>query len=426
MPSSNSADPALTADAPVIMGDAPSPVWIRRGEKAYRQVGIALFLTGFASFSLVYCVQPLLPAFTEAFHIGPAESSLALSLTTGFLAASIMLAAAFSQRLGRRSLIIASMFLGAALNIGAAFSTSWHGLLWARALEGLMLGGVPAVAMAYLAEEIEPASLGRAMGLYIAGTGLGGMMGRVGMGVLTEFASWRIALAVLGVMCLMATAAVLVLLPPSRNFTPRPGLDIRSHLTAWRGRLRDPALLRIYAIGFVLIGAFTTLFNYAAFRLAEAPFNLGPTATSLIFLSFGFGIVSSAVAGGLADRFGRRPLLFTGFVVMLAAMLLTLLPSLGAIVGGVALAAVGFFIGHSVSSGAVGPLAGSAKGHAASLHLLFYYMGSSIIGTLGGWFWEHGGWFAVVALTGGLAAAGAVLALGVGRPKSMGTTTIHA
>ncbi len=60
-------------------------------------------------------------------------------------------------------------------------------LLIARALEGLLLGGVPAVTMAWIAEEIAPEHLGKTMGLYIAGTAFGGMMGRVGMGILVEY-----------------------------------------------------------------------------------------------------------------------------------------------------------------------------------------------------------------------------------------------
>ena len=70
--------------------------FVSHGTSEYRKAGTALFLLGFASFSLIYCVQPLLPAFAESFALTPAESALALSLTTGFLAISILLAGAFS------------------------------------------------------------------------------------------------------------------------------------------------------------------------------------------------------------------------------------------------------------------------------------------------------------------------------------------
>ncbi|MDA8521753.1 MFS transporter [Acidovorax sp. NCPPB 4044] len=402
-------------------GAGPAALWVRRGTPEYFRAGVALFLLGFASFSLIYSVQPLLPAFAASFGLTPAESSLALSLTTGWLAFSIVLAGAFSQALGRRGLMFASMALAALLQIGAAVAPTWQGLVLARALEGLVLGGVPAVAMAWLAEEIEPASLGRTMGLYVGGTAFGGMVGRVGMGLVTEFASWRVALGAQGVLCLLAAVGFLALLPRSRNFVRRPGINAAYHLRTWAGHLRNPALLRLYAVGFMLTSVFVTLFNYATFRVSAAPYHLGQTQVSLIFLAFGFGIVSSSVAGGLAGRFGRRALLVTGFGLMLAGVGLTVLSSLVAIVAGIALVTTGFFIGHSVASGSIGPLAGEAKGHAASLYLLFYYLGSSVIGSVGGWFWLHGGWWAIAGLTGGIALAGACWAASRGPSERGGT-----
>lgn len=403
--------PSLTARPSLETGHAPRlpHQGMARHTPEYLRAQWALFLAGFASFSLIYCVQPLLPAFAQTFGISAAQSSLALSLTTGLLALAIVLAGAFSQALGRRGLMFTSMALGALLNIAAAVAPSWDALLIARALEGLVLGGVPAVAMAYLAEEIDPRDLGRTMGLYVAGTAFGGMMGRVGMGLLTEWVSWRFALGLLGGLCLLAALGFLALLPPSRNFTPRPGLQIRYHLQAWGGHLRNRHLWPVYAVGFILTSIFVSLFNYSTFRLSGTPYLLSQTQISLLFLAFGFGIVSSSMAGRLAGRMGRRPLLLTGFVLMLLGVLLTLSPALPVVFAGIALVTTGFFIGHAVASSSVGPLAGGNKGHAASLYLLFYYLGSSVVGSVGGWFWQHGGWSAVVGLTAGLALLGLAL-----------------
>lgn len=407
------------APAPVLAPAAarrPARGGIARGTPAYRNAGYALFLLGFASFSLIYCVQPLLPEFARSFAISPAASSLALSLTTGVLALSILVAGALSQGLGRRGLMFASMALGALLTIAAGLAQGWHSLLLARALTGLVLGGVPAVAMAWLAEEIDPASLGKAMGLYVGGTAFGAMMGRLGMGLMTTHTSWHVAMIALGLLCLVSAAGFFWLLPPSRNFVAQPGLGPRAHLAAWAAHLRNPRLLRIYALGFALTSIFSALFNYATFRLSAAPYSLNPSQVSLIFLAFGLGIVSSSTAGGLADRFGRRPLLLAGFATMLAGVLLTLSAALPLIALGVALVATGYFIGHAVASGAVGATAATDKGHAASLYLLFYYMGASVTGSVAGWCWQHGGWPAVAALTGAFAVAGMLLALRLPEP----------
>lgn len=409
--------PSVTAVArnPALEDEPPAresvPVWIGRGTAEYRNAGVALFLAGFACYSLIYCVHPLLPAFARSFGVSPAESSLSLSLTTGMLAFSILMASAFSQALGRRGVMFCSLLLAALCNIATAVTPSWSGLLVARAIEGFVIGGVPAVAIAYLSEEIDPDNLGKTIGLYVAGTAFGGMMGRVGIGMLTEFTSWRMALGIFGILGLLAASGFLALLPRSRNFVARPGFDPLFHLRTWGKQLRNPALLRIYACGFLMTSVFVTLFNYVIFRLSGPPHFLSQTVISMIFLTYSFGMMSSSVAGGLADRFGRRPLLIAGFLIMLAGIGLTLVDSLGLIVGGVVLVTTGFFIAHSVASGSIGPLAGASKGHAASLYLLFYYMGSSITGSVGGWFWQQGGWGSVAALTGALALLGMVLAV---------------
>ncbi|OXY82382.1 MFS transporter [Oceanimonas doudoroffii] len=388
-----------TSAADVTADHVSRYVWIKKGTAEYKQAGLALFLAGFASFSLIYCVQPLLPDFALGFNISPAQSSLALSLTTVCLALAILLASAFSQAVGRRGLMFVSMLLAAVLNVAAAAAPDWHFLLVARALEGFVLGGVPAVAMAYLAEEIEPPQLAKAMGLYIAGTAFGAMMGRVGMGLLTGLMSWNMALAIWGGLCMLAAVGFIVLLPPSRNFVRQPGINVGFHVNAWRRHVQNLAMLRVYAIGFVITSIFVTIFNYATFRLTAAPYQLNQTEISLIFLLFGCGVVVSSVYGSLAKRFGGGSLLIASFIISLLGIGLTLFGALIAVLAGMALVTIGFFTGHSAASSAVGPLAKHAKGHASSLYLLFYYLGASVTGTLGGWFWQQGGWQAVTLLT---------------------------
>ncbi|EFG36397.1 MFS transporter [Brucella sp. NVSL 07-0026] len=202
--------------------------YLTKGMPAYRNASLALFLSGFATFSLLYCVQPLMPLFAKDFSITPTASSLSLSLSTGFLAFAIFFAAIIAERFGRKSLMFASLLGSALCTIGCAVVPDWHMLLALRSLQGLLLGGVPAVAMSYLAEEIDPRGLGASMGLYIAGNAFGGMAGRVITGTLAEYYSWRPALAVMGLLGLAAAIGFWALLPTSRTgwepaFTYRPG-----------------------------------------------------------------------------------------------------------------------------------------------------------------------------------------------------------
>lgn len=393
------------ADSPLASTNTPvpaEPVWISPGSAAFRRISIALFLAGYATFSLIYCVQPLLPELAGHFGVGPAESSLALSLTTGLLAFAILLAGAVSEATGRKQLMLVSICVASILNVIAPFLSDWHAFLVLRAVEGLVLGGVPAVAMAYLAEEIDPKGLGMAMGIYISGTAIGGLSGRVVIGFLTDLFGWHTALGAMGGLGLLAALGFAVLLPASRNFVRRPGFQARYHLRAWSGHLKHPGLPFVFLIGAFAMGCFVTVFNYVGFRLSDAPYSLSQSQIGLIFVVYLCGSVMSSVAGALSDKLGRGPVLVTGILLAGLGVALTLLQSLGGIIGGIIVLTSGFFVAHSIASGWVGRLAETAKGHASSLYLLAYYLGASIMGSVGGWFWSHGGWNAVAGFAGAL------------------------
>ena len=338
-----------------------------------------------------------MPMFAQQFHVGPAQSSLALSLSTGCLALAILCAGALSEGRDRRRMMFVSMALAAVCNLAAALVPSWHGLLVARALAGLSLGGVPAVAMAYLAEEIDPRGLGLSIGLYVGGTAFGGMAGRVGTSFMADAWSWHVAMASLSVLDLAAAAGFALLLPASRHAIKRQGLPLAQHLRIWKGQLADPHLPLLFATGFLCMGVFVTVYNYAGFRLMAPPFGLSASQIGLIFCAYVFGMASSSMAGGLADRLGQAPVLVAGVLTTAAGVLLSLWPTLVGAIGGIVLLTIGFFMAHSVASGWVGRMAGAHKGHAASLYLLAYYLGSSVLGSVGGWFWEHGGWAGICA-----------------------------
>lgn len=387
--------------------------WVQVGSAAYRRISLALFLAGFATFSLLYCVQPVLPALAADFGLGATGSSLAMSVSTGCLALAVFVAGALSQGRDKRRLMFASMALAALCNLAAALAPSWALLLLARAFEGVLLGGVPAVAMAYLADEIHPRGLGFSMGLYVGGTAFGGMAGRIGMGVLTDHWGWRWALAGMGVLGLLAAMGFVLLLPRTSGFVEQASgpRGLRHHLHTWRAHLHTPGLPLLFALAFVLMGVFVSLFNYVGFHLALPPYGLSQTQIGLVFCAYVFGIAASPAAGALADRLGRAPVLLGGVALMAAGVLLSSAAPLAAVVAGIVLLTFGFFVAHAVASGWVGALARASKGHASALYLLAYYLGSSVVGSSGGWFWEHGRWPGMVAFS--LALLGVALGLGL-------------
>jgi MFS transporter, YNFM family, putative membrane transport protein len=403
---------------------APRPAtepYLERGSRAYWHACLALLFAGYATFSLLYCVQPLLPAFSQAFGVSPAQSSLSLSLTTAALAGAIFVAGFISEGWSRRTMMTASLTASSVLTLAAAFVPHWHELLILRTLEGLALGGVPAVAMAWLAEEMHPDGLGLAMGLYVGGTAIGGMAGRVITGILTDLLGWRVAVGTIGVLGIASMLAFRALLPPSRHFVPKPGLGFAHHRAALLKHFARPGLPMLFSMGFVLMGSFVTLYNYIGYRLIAAPYHMSQAAISAIFVVYLTGVVASPWSGRLADTFGRGRVLIASLAIMLAGVVLTLFAPLGLIASGIACLTIGFFAGHSVASGWVGRLAREAKGQAAALYLLAYYLGSSIMGSVGGHFWAAGGWNGVAGLVAALLVAGIAGASVLRRREREGT-----
>ncbi|AWY42389.1 MFS transporter [Pseudomonas putida] len=396
---------------PAAQGDVAAElaqIYIEKGTPAFMRTVLALFSGGFATFALLYCVQPMMPMLSQEYSINAAQSSLILSVATGLLAFGLLITGPLSDRLGRKPVMVAALFCAALCTMASAMMPSWHGVLIMRALIGLSLSGLAAVAMTYLSEEIHPQHLGLAMGLYIAGNAIGGMSGRLITGVLIDFISWHTAMLVIGGLALIAATVFWRILPESRNFRSR-SLHPRSLLDGFTMHFRDAGLPLLFLEAFVLMGAFVTLFNYVGYRLLAEPYHLEQAFVGLLSLVYLSGIYSSAKIGSLADKLGRRKVLWSTIVLMIAGLALTMFTPLPLVIFGMLVFTFGFFGAHSVASSWIGRRATKAKGQASSLYLFSYYAGSSVAGTAGGVFWHLGGWNGIGLFIGALL----LVALGV-------------
>ncbi|MCO7570265.1 MFS transporter [Pseudomonas chlororaphis] len=385
-------------------------VYIEKGTPLFMRTVLALFSGGFATFALLYCVQPMMPLLSTEFSINAAQSSLILSVATAMLAIGLLITGPISDRIGRKPVMLTALLAAALCTIASALMPSWHGVLLMRALVGLSLSGLAAVAMTYLSEEIHPQHIGLAMGLYIGGNAIGGMSGRLITGVLIDFVSWHTAMLVVGGLALIAAAVFWRILPESRNFRPR-SLHPRSLLDGFTMHFRDAGLPWLFLEAFLLMGAFVTLFNYIGYRLLAEPYHLSQALVGLLSVVYLSGIYSSAKVGALADQLGRRRVLWATIVLMLAGIALTLLAPLALVLVGMLLFTFGFFGAHSVASSWIGRRATKAKGQASSLYLFSYYAGSSIAGTAGGVFWHLAGWNGIGLFIGALLLGALLIAM---------------
>ncbi len=345
-------DDGESADSTAV-SSAASSVWIKRGTPQFMRVTLALFSAGLATFALLYCVQPILPVLSAQFGVSPAESSISLSIATGLMALGLLVTGPLSDAVGRKNVMVTALMLAAICTLISATMNSWQNILLMRALTGLSLSGVAAVGMTYLSEEIHPSVVAFSMGLYISGNSIGGMSGRLLSGVLTDFFSWRVAIAAIGCCALASALMFWRILPASRHFRPA-SLKPRSLMINFRLHWRDAGLPLLFAEGFLLMGAFVTLFNYIGYRLLGAPYHLSQAVVGLLSVVYLTGSWSSPKAGALTMKLGRGPVLLGATALMLAGLLLTALSAVWWIFFGMMLFTAGFFAAHAVASGWIG------------------------------------------------------------------------
>lgn len=391
------------------------------GDRAYRRITVALFLAALATFAQLYSVQPLLPELAAQFRVSATAATFSLSLSTGALAVMLLVVGPLSEVVGRTRLIHLSLLSSAAVGVLVAVAPTWESLLVLRTVQGVLMAGLPAVGMAYLREEIHDRVHAKAAGLYVAGTAIGGMSGRLLAGALADLWHWRASVGGIAALGLACAVAVRLLLPPSQNFVrtaPRP----RQLLTLTGAVLRDPALLALYGIAAVFMGSFIAVYNAISFRLVGPPYHLSLAVAGLVFLVYPLGALASTWAGAAASRHGRRSVLPLCGAITLLGLLATLGRPLPVVVAGLAVMTCGFFATHSVASGWVptrASLGPGGTGQASAIYVFAYYLGSSVFGSLAGRAWSSGGWPAVVALAGALVVVGIALTLALRRTRSL-------
>lgn len=387
------------------------------GSREYRRLLVGLFFAGVATFAQLYSAQAVLPQISAELSVTPATAALSVSAATLGLALAVIPWSMVADRIGRVPAMAIGVLTATGLGLVAPLSGEIAVLLVLRFAEGMALGAVPAVALAYLSEEVEVRHAATAAGSYIAGTTVGGLLGRIVSGIIGEVGGWRTGILSVAVMCALAAVLFLWLTPRARGFVPGrlrvdrgPGI-----LAKLRAPLRSPLQWALYAQGFLLMGAFVAVYNYLGFHLSAAPFLLPAWLVTLLFLAYLAGTVSSPWAGALASRAGRFPVLLASIGVMAVGAALLLLPMAGFVLAGLVLFTAGFFGAHAIASGWT-PVAAdpASRAQASSLYYFAYYAGSSVFGWLlglvfGATTW---GWFvAVIVAMCGAAALAAVAAL---------------
>nr|WP_255639945.1 MFS transporter [Pseudalkalibacillus hwajinpoensis] len=348
-------------------------------------------------FSSLYAFQPLLPIFVKEFQITPTTSSLLMSLPVITMIPGLLILGFVSDRYGRTMVMKVSLLFVLGLLLLMPLMNSFLLLLILRCVQGFFLAGIPASAMGYLADEVEPYNIGLATSIYIASNAMGGLSGRVTTGYLTDVYSWKISLLSLAAFGLVVTVCFYLLLPASRFFNG----GSRSMIHDMKGmfvHLKDRRLLSLFTLGFLIQVIFTGVWTYLPFYLEAEPFTLSLKWISFTYSAYILGVVSPPMAGRISSSIGLRRTMIIGLFTLLVGVVLTIHQSITLVMIGLCIICAGFFIAHSMASASVAKTAEHHKSGASSFYLISYYAGvaagSSGVGVL----WDRFGWGGVVSL----------------------------
>jgi predicted MFS family arabinose efflux permease len=360
----------------------------------------AVALCGVCAFLELYCTQPLLPMLAQVFHASKTGVGMTVSAATLGVAISAPIFGAFTERLPRKQVIVVSLVGISLPTLLAATSASLAQLVFWRFLQGVTVPGVIAVVVTYIGEEWPPERVALIMSFYVSGTALGGFLGRITAGILADHFSWRISFLVLGTAALGGAAAVAAWLPapPPRSISRRSVDALPAFPYQVQQLFRIRRLVATFAVGFNVLFSLVGVFTWITFYLSGAPFHLSATALSSLFFVYLAGLVVTPAAGYLITRVGLRTGIGGAILCSIAGVLLTLLPSLPEVIGGLAMLSSGVFIAQTASQSHLRVAAPpEARVTAAGLYLTFYYLGGTAAGVLPGAFWALGKWPACVA-----------------------------
>ncbi|EGV33423.1 major facilitator superfamily MFS_1 [Thiorhodococcus drewsii AZ1] len=362
---------------------------------AFWRATLALSLGSLLTFANLYTPQPLLPLFSETWGISPVQASLTVSLTTLALSISLLVYGPLSDAIGRRGIMFVSMTLTTLCSLAMAFAPDFWSLLALRTVQGLVIGGLLAVAMAYMGDEFEHDAMVLAVGLYISGNSLGGISGRLISGGVASVWGWQGSFLVTGCLSLVILVIFIWMLPPSRGFRPKP-LHPVAMLADLGRHLRNPVILLACLVGGLNFLVFINIYNYITYLLSAPPYNLSPALLGLLFLTYLSGTLAAGVSGRIVGTRSQPLAMVVGLLILISGTLLTLVPHLEAIILGMVINAIGFFFTHTQAAGWVSRKADGARASASSLYLMSYYGGASVGSFYLGPFWHWLGWDGVV------------------------------
>ncbi|RQO40211.1 MFS transporter [Chryseobacterium sp. KBW03] len=351
-----------------------------QGSQRFQYIKLCIFFSGLSVFAQLYLFQPMLPMAAEQFGVSVGDTSLLVSSSTIGMALGLLFFAFKADSYSRKSLMVFSLISSALLTIISTWIPSLSLLIAIGVLKGFVVSGVSAVALAYLTEEVNALAVPAAISMYLSGNTIGGMSGRILATLIAGEFGWRNAVLLIGIESFILGIVFWKLFPESRFFNPQK-TDYHLKVKQMKFFLTNPYMLRLYCTAALLMGAFVSVYNYLTFRLEAKPFSLSHFIIAFIFLMYIFGVFGTMIAGRLSKRFAMNDILKGSILFMLTGASLLLSENIYILIFGLGLFTLSFFAAHTMASQMTALYAKRGKSSATSIYWLFYYFGSSILGS---------------------------------------------
>ncbi len=265
-------------------------------------------------------IIPLLPFYAEHFGATPVVIGLLTAAYSFMQFLFVPFWGRLSDRIGRRPIILMSVFGSFISYFIFGFAGSLTVLFISRLMAGFM-GANISTANAYIADSTSFDERAKYMGMIGAAFGVGFMLGPFTGGIMSKISYGAPGFLASG-LSLINLILAYFLLPESLNSKSEKSKRISFfNFSAVREAFKRPAIGSLVMVFFFYTIAFSTL--YVAFPLFTGDvFNYGAEANGYIFAYIGLiGIlIQGGATGRLANKYGEKALLITGVVLLFAGL----------------------------------------------------------------------------------------------------------
>jgi YNFM family putative membrane transporter len=380
-------------------------------------------LIGFLTLVDLFAAQAILPTLVRVYRVTPAAMGFAVNASTIGMALAALVTALISHRLPRRTGISMALALLALPTTALALAPNLSVFTALRIAQGLFMSAAFTLTMAYLAEHASAEEAAGALAAYVTGGVASNLFGRLIASSIAGALGVAVNFYVFAGLNLAGAALVFTVLQKAP--LTAEGAAAPSPLRRLSAHLAVPCLRACFGIGFCVLFAFIGAFTYVNFVLARTPLSLAPMALGLVYFVFAPSMITTPLAGAVANRFGPRPTFWAALGLAAAGLPLLLVAHLVAVIAGLVLLGVGTFFAQAVATGFVGRAAKADRAAASGLYLAAYYLGGLAGAAVLGQVFDRFGWpwaVAGVGLALGLAAVFAAML----RPATAGARRVAA